>query len=103
MTAHFSNALENVQGEECDRLIISRAYRRNNEGEFQMRFGPLNTKNGPKRLNVLLTRAKKKIELFASVDGNDFKISSNEAVDLQRLYLLQNESNEQSVAKQQFP
>jgi superfamily I DNA and/or RNA helicase len=99
----FFKALENVQGEECDRLIISLGYGRNPEGEFQLRFGPLNTKNGPKRLNVLLTRAKKKIDLFASVDGNDFKISSNEAVDLLRLYLLQIGTNEKRTYTQQFP
>jgi hypothetical protein len=48
----FFKALENVQGEECDRLIISLGYGRNTEGEFHMRFGPLNSKNGAKRLNV---------------------------------------------------
>lgn len=88
----FFKALENVQGEECDHLIISLGYGKNEDGEFHMRFGPLNTKNGPKRLNVLLTRAKKKIDFFASVKGSDFKISSNEAVDLLRLYLLQIET-----------
>jgi hypothetical protein len=99
----FFKALENVQGEECDQLIISLGYARDTEGEFHMRFGPLNTKNGPKRLNVLLTRAKKKIDFFASVTGNDFKISANEGVDLLRLYLLHAENNAQNNLRISFP
>ena len=83
----FFKALENVQGEECDRLIISLGYGRNVDGEFHMRFGPLNTKNGSKRLNVLLTRAKRRIDFFSSVKSSDFKISDNEAVDLLRRFL----------------
>lgn len=83
----FFKALENVQGEECDRLIISLGYGRNVDGEFHMRFGPLNTKNGSKRLNVLLTRAKRRIDFFSSVQSSDFKISDNEAVDLLRRFL----------------
>jgi hypothetical protein len=89
----FFKSLENVQGEECDILIISLGYGRNPDGEFHMRFGPLNSKNGSKRLNVLLTRAKKRIDLFTSVNGNDFQISSNEAVDLLRQFLLGLESD----------
>jgi superfamily I DNA and/or RNA helicase len=99
----FFKALENVQGEECDHLIISLGYGKNEAGEFHMRFGPLNTKNGPKRLNVLLTRAKKQVDFFASVKGSDFKISSNEAVDLLRLYLLQIETGEKQAREQEFP
>jgi superfamily I DNA and/or RNA helicase len=83
----FCKALENVQGEECDRLIISLGYGRNVGGEFHMRFGPLNTRNGSKRLNVLLTRAKRGIDFFSSVQSSDFKISDNEAVDLLRRFL----------------
>jgi hypothetical protein len=99
----FFKALENVQGEECDQLVISLGYGKNENGEFHMRFGPLNTKNGSKRLNVLLTRARKKIDFFSSVKGSDFKISSNEAIDLLRLYLLQLESSSNEVIPHQFP
>ena len=89
----FFKALENVQGEECDHLIISLGYSKNKEGEFQMRFGPLNQKNGSKRLNVLLTRARKSIDFVASVTSKDFKISENESINLLRLFLIQIEKN----------
>ena len=89
----FFKALENVQGEECDHLIISLGYSKNKEGEFQMRFGPLNQKNVSKRLNVLLTRAIKTIDFVASVTSKDFKISENESINLLRLFLIQIEEN----------
>lgn len=100
----FFKSLENVQGEECDALLISFGYGKNSDGEFHMRFGPLNQKTGSKRLNVLLTRAKKSIDFVSSVLSKDFKISENESVNLLRLFLMQIEenklSNENSI---QFP
>jgi len=98
----FFKALENVQGEECDHLIISLGYGKNENGEFHMRFGPLNTKNGTKRLNVLLTRARKKIDFFTSVKAEEFKLSSNEAVNLLRMFLLQ-EENKNETTVNSFP
>lgn len=84
----FFKALEQVQGEECDILLISMAYGKNKENVFHLRFGPLNQYHGIKRLNVLLTRAKEKIHFFSSVKADDFSVSANEAVNLLRLYLL---------------
>jgi hypothetical protein len=90
----FFKALENVQGEECDQLIISVGYGKDPEGEFHMRFGPLNSKNGARRLNVLLTRARKKMVIFSSIRSSDFKLSSNEAVELFRQFFQQIENKE---------
>lgn len=94
----FFRTLEQVQGDECDELIISFGYGKNEEGDFHFRFGPLNQQTGSKRLNVLLTRAKKSIHFFTSVQASDFEINSNESINLLRLFLLQNET--QSSAKE---
>ncbi len=83
----FFRALENVQGDECDHLIISFGYGLNEEGEFHHRFGPMNTANGRKRLNVLLTRSTSSIHFFASVRSDRFKLSENESVNLLRKWL----------------
>jgi len=56
----------------------------------------MNSKNGSKRLNVLLTRARKKIDFFSSVKSSDFKLSSNESINLLRQFLLQIEHNSAS-------
>ncbi len=99
----FFKALENVQGDECDHLIISLAYGKNEEGKFHMKFGPLNAQGGVKRLNVLFSRAKKKIDLFASVKHTDFKISANEAIEKLRFALLQFEESTENKQTLNFP
>jgi len=78
----FMKTLDQVQGDECDEIIISFGYGFNSEGKFEMRFGPLNLESGRKRLNVLFSRARKKIHFIASVRGEDFPISTNESIRL---------------------
>jgi superfamily I DNA and/or RNA helicase len=81
----FFKAVENVQGDECDELIVSFGYGYSEkEGVFAYRFGPINLNSGAKRLNVLFTRARRKISFFASVNYEDFKPSSNESVEILR-------------------
>jgi len=89
----FFKSLENVQGDECDHLFISFGYAKNEEDEFHMRFGPMNTINGRKRLNVLLTRAIKSLEFFCSIKSSDFKLSDNESINLLRQWFAFSESN----------
>jgi superfamily I DNA and/or RNA helicase len=107
----FFKALENVQGDEADCLIISLGYARNPDrmsptasamvrGSFQMRFGPLNQANGHKRLNVLLTRAKQEMHFFSSVKAADFELSENESVNLLRRFL--QELEKMQVSRQEF-
>jgi superfamily I DNA and/or RNA helicase len=76
----FFKALEQVQGEECDHLIVGFGYGKNKEGKFDMRFGPINLKNGEKRLNVLFSRARKSIHFVTSVERSDFSSTKNEGV-----------------------
>lgn len=83
----FFKALEQIQGDEADTVIIGMGYGKNAEGAFHLRFGPLNQTHGYKRLNVLLTRAKSELHFFTSVQAADFAVSSNESVNLLRLFL----------------
>lgn len=98
----FFKSLENVQGEECDHLIISLGYGKNSENEFHMRFGPINQKSGSKRLNVMFSRAKKSIDFVCSVTSSDFKLTTNESIRLLKLYLVQIE-NQENRANTIFP
>jgi hypothetical protein len=93
----FYRALEQVQGDECDILIISLGYAKNEIGEFHKRFGPLNQKNGSKRLNVLLTRSKKSIHFFSSIKSKDLELSTNESINLLRYYLIQLENETENM------
>jgi hypothetical protein len=99
----FFKALEHVQGDEADILIISLGYARNPEGVFHLRFGPLNQANGHKRLNVLLTRAKQEMHFFTSVKASDFDLSENESVNLLRRFLNDLEQSGDSTEERVFP
>jgi superfamily I DNA and/or RNA helicase len=90
----FFKALENVQGDECDRLVIGFGYAPDETGNFNLRFGPMNTANGRKRLNVLLTRARETIDFFCSVRSSDFKLSENESINLLRQWIAFSETSQ---------
>ena len=61
----FVKNLENVQGDERDVIFISIGYGRTQEGYVPMSFGPITYEGGGgKKLNVLITRAKLRCEIF---------------------------------------
>ncbi len=70
----FVNNLENVQGHERDVIVISTVYGPETLGGpvFQ-RFGPINSKVGHRRLNVLFTRAKETVLLVTSLKAENIK------------------------------
>ena len=62
----FVKNLENVQGDERDIIFINIGYGRDANGKLTMNFGPLNKDGGERRLNVLITRARKRCEIFTN-------------------------------------
>lgn len=70
----FIKNLENVQGDERDVIFISVGYGRNKLGYMAMRFGPLSAEGGERRLNVLISRAKRRCEVFASITDEDIDL-----------------------------
>ncbi len=71
----FVKNLENIQGDERDVILISVGYAKNKSGYFAMGFGPLSNEGGERRLNVLISRAKERCEVFSSVRAADFDIA----------------------------
>ncbi|BDG71413.1 DUF4011 domain-containing protein [Roseomonas fluvialis] len=67
----FVKNLENVQGDERDAILISVGYGRDKDGRLAMRFGPLSAEGGERRLNVLITRAKKRCIVFSGISADD--------------------------------
>ena len=68
----FVKNLENVQGDERDHIFISMTYgRKQGEPAVGQNFGPINRKQGHRRLNVLFTRARVRIGLFTSFGSAD--------------------------------
>lgn len=81
----FIKNLENVQGDERDRIIISVAYGFDDDGRFAMRFGPLNQQGGERRLNVAVTRARQQIVVVTSIRANHINLGSTQARGVQLL------------------
>ena len=71
----FVKNLENVQGDERDSIMISVGYGRGADGKLAMRFGPLSADGGERRLNVLITRAKKRCIVFSSIGADDIDLA----------------------------
>ena len=68
----FIKNLENVQGDERDVMYISMTYGPTQiGGKVYKRFGDINKSSGWRRLNVLLTRSKKRMNIFSSLDSSD--------------------------------
>lgn len=67
----FIKNLESVQGDERDVIIISMTYGPLSRGcnSMPQRFGPINNDGGWRRLNVLFTRAKKRMLIYSSMDS----------------------------------
>lgn len=63
----FVKNVENVQGDERDVIVFSTTFGRNSQGTFRRGFGVLGQKGGERRLNVAITRARKKIVLITSM------------------------------------
>ncbi|WP_368416368.1 DUF4011 domain-containing protein [Falsiroseomonas sp.] len=70
----FVKNLENVQGDERDAMLISVGYARGADGKVAMRFGPLSADGGERRLNVLITRAKKRCVVFSGLTADDIDL-----------------------------
>lgn len=83
-TAHpaepwFVKSLENIQGDERDVIMISVGYGRDAQRNMTMNFGPLGKDGGERRLNVLISRAKSRCEVFSSITDEDIDLERTKA------------------------
>jgi very-short-patch-repair endonuclease len=84
----FVKNLETVQGDERDIIIFSVGYGPDEVGKFTMNFGPINRQGGWRRLNVAITRARRRIEVVSSVTHAKFSdATDSEGVRHLRRYL----------------
>ena len=86
----FVKNLENVQGDERDFIFISMTYGPEvGTSVLKQRFGPINRKQGHRRLNVLFSRARTRVGLFCSFGSADVVPTpeSSEGVHVLRKYL----------------
>ncbi|MBU1868561.1 DUF3320 domain-containing protein, partial [Patescibacteria group bacterium] len=74
----FIKNLETIQGDERDVIFISVGYGKDQNGRLPMNFGPINKIGGARRLNVLVTRARQRLNIFSSIRGDDFDLSKTD-------------------------
>lgn len=67
----FVKNLENIQGDERDVIFLSITYARQADGRLRYNFGPLNKQEGWRRLNVLVSRARRRMQIFSSLKATD--------------------------------
>jgi len=71
--------LENVQGHERDRIILSVGYGKDENGRFLLNLGPLNREGGERRLNVAITRAKLSLDIVSSICSEDIDLGGSKS------------------------
>jgi very-short-patch-repair endonuclease len=85
----FVKNIERVQGDERDAIILAVGYCKDGNGNLPYRFGPLLQEGGERRLNVAVTRARKRLTLVSSFTHVDMTPGKSKArgVELLRDYL----------------
>lgn len=81
----FIKNLENVQGDERDVMLFGLGYGKDQAGKMTMNFGPLNRQGGERRLNVAVTRARRRLLVFTTIDWSDIDDHRSRAVGVQHL------------------
>ncbi|MCP3973039.1 MAG: DUF4011 domain-containing protein, partial [bacterium] len=67
----FIKIMDEAQGDERDHIVFSVGYGRNPEGDMVYRWGALTRKGGERRLNVAVTRAKRRMTVVTSMAAKD--------------------------------
>lgn len=85
----FVKNLERVQGDERDAIILTVGYGRTEHGRMRYNFGPINQEGGFRRLNVAVTRAKRRMTVVScfSADDMDPDRVTNQGVRMLRDYI----------------
>ncbi|MGH7030088.1 MAG: DUF3320 domain-containing protein, partial [Stellaceae bacterium] len=72
----FVKNLEAVQGDERDVIFISVGYGPDAQGRMTASFGPVSQDGGERRLNVLISRARRQCIVFSSITAGDIPADS---------------------------
>jgi len=72
----FVKNIENVQGDERDIIIFSTGYAKNEHNRLSINFGSLSQDGGENRLNVAVSRAKKKIYVVTSFEPEELDVDN---------------------------
>jgi very-short-patch-repair endonuclease len=95
----FVKNLETIQGDERDVILISIGYGRDASGHLALAFGPLSAEGGERRLNVLITRARRRLEVFSAITAADIDLAGKPGVAALKAFLQYAESGVLGVSE----
>ena len=81
----FVKNLENVQGDERDVIVFSTTFGLDEFGKMSLNFGPINSANGPRRLNVAITRSRLAMHVFTSIPPEQLDTTRTTAIGVKHL------------------
>ena len=99
----FMKNLERVQGDERDAIILFTGYGRSTDGKINMQWGPLTQEVGRRRLNVAISRAKRRMTLVSTMSAAELEtanIRAGTGIDLYQKFLDYMENNGVSYKRQ---
>lgn len=73
----FVKAIERVQGDERDAVFLTVGYGKSEDGRLRYFWGPLLKEGGERRLNVAISRAKKRMTLVTSFSKDDVAVDGH--------------------------
>ena len=82
----FVKNIERVQGDERDAIILTVGYGKEPNGKLKYFWGPLLREGGERRLNVAISRAKKRMTLITSFTPDDVPEDGHDSAGFRLMY-----------------
>ncbi|UOQ57802.1 AAA domain-containing protein [Leucobacter allii] len=82
----FVKAIERVQGDERDAIILSAGYGKGLDGKLRYFWGPILRDGGERRLNVAISRSKKRMTLVTSFSTDDLAVDAHPSSGYKLMY-----------------
>lgn len=84
--AFFVKSIERVQGDERDAIILTVGYGKGLDGKLRYFWGPLLQEGGERRLNVAISRAKRRMTLVTSFTADDVPEDGHHSAGFKLMY-----------------
>ncbi|WP_449283212.1 AAA domain-containing protein [Leucobacter sp.] len=82
----FVKAIERVQGDERDAIILSAGYGKGLDGKLRYFWGPILKDGGERRLNVAISRSKRRMTLVTSFSPDDLAPDAHPSAGYKLMY-----------------
>ncbi|CAG9933156.1 protein of unknown function [Candidatus Nitrotoga arctica] len=77
--------IENIQGDERDVMLFSITYGPDATGKVSVNFGPMNRDGGERRLNVAVTRARREMIVYSTLQPEKIDLTRTQSIGVRDL------------------